>query len=184
MMTGGDQLRLSHRLLGTPLAAAIHRAHARGAVVAGTSAGAAVMSHFMVARGGAGVNPRQGAGQLTFGLGLLPGIIVDQHFSQRCRYGRLISVVAGSPSLLGMGVDEDTAAEIRDGRHLTVVGSGAVFIVNARMAVSDAADARVHDLLLVSGAVGPLTAFRGHVRPTQGNPGLLARKRPDLTRAA
>ena len=64
--------------------------------------------------------------------GLLPGVIVDQHFDQRARYGRLLSIVATSPNLLGMGIDEDTAAEITDGRGLTVVGTGAVFVVDAR----------------------------------------------------
>ncbi len=152
-MTGGNQLKLSQRLVGTPLADAISRAHQRGAVVAGTSAGASVMSLFMISLGADGVTPRQRSGQLTSGLGLLPGVIVDQHFDQRARYGRLMSLVAGSPNLLGMGIDEDTAAEIRDGRRLTVMGSGAVFVVDARGAVSDAPEARRDAPLLVSGAV-------------------------------
>ena len=152
-MTGGNQLKLSQLFVGTPLADAISRAHARGAVVAGTSAGASIMSQFMISLGADGVTPRQRTSQLTSGLGLLPGVIVDQHFDQRARYGRLMSLVAGSPNLLGMGIDEDTAAEIRDGRKLTVVGSGAVFVVDARAAVSDVPEARRGAPLLVSGAV-------------------------------
>jgi len=152
-MTGGNQLKLSQLIVGTPLADAVSRAHVRGAVVAGTSAGASVMSQFMISLGADGVTPRQRTSQLTSGLGLLPGVIVDQHFDQRARYGRLMSLVAGSPNLLGMGVDEDTAAEIRDGRKLTVVGSGAVFVVDARSAVSDVPEARRGAPLLVSGAV-------------------------------
>ena len=152
-MTGGNQLKLSQRLVGTPLAEAITRAHARGAVVAGTSAGASIMSLFMISLGADGVTPRQRTGQLTSGLGLLPGVIVDQHFDQRARYGRLMSLVAGSPNLLGMGIDEDTAAEIRDGRTMTVMGSGAVFVVDARNALSDVPEARREAALLVSGAV-------------------------------
>jgi cyanophycinase len=152
-MSGGNQLKLSQRLVGTPLADAVSRAHARGAVVAGTSAGASVMSQLMISLGADGVTPRQRTGQLTSGLGLLPGVIVDQHFDQRARYGRLMSLVAGSPNLLGMGVDEDTAAEIRDGRNLTILGSGAVFVVDARTAVSDVAEARRDAPLLISGAV-------------------------------
>ncbi len=152
-MTGGNQLKLSQLFVGTPLADAISRAHARGAVVAGTSAGASIMSQFMISLGADGVTPRQRTSQLTSGLGLLPGVIVDQHFDQRARYGRLMSLVAGSPNLLGMGIDEDTAAEIRDGRKLTVVGSGAVFVVDARAAVSDVPEARRDAPLLVSGAV-------------------------------
>jgi cyanophycinase len=152
-MTGGNQLKLSQLFLGTPLAEAVSRAHARGAVVAGTSAGASIMSQFMISLGADGVTPRQRTSQLTSGLGLLPGVIVDQHFDQRARYGRLMSLVAGSPNLLGMGIDEDTAAEIRDGRKLTVMGSGAVFVVDARNAISDVPEARRDAPLLVSGAV-------------------------------
>jgi cyanophycinase len=100
-MTGGNQLKLSQRFVGTPLAEAVRRAHARGAVVAGTSAGASVMSQFMISLGADGATPRQRTGQLTSGLGLLPGVIVDQHFDQRARYGRLMSMVAGSPTCSG-----------------------------------------------------------------------------------
>jgi cyanophycinase len=152
-MTGGNQLKLSQLFVGTPLAEAISRAHDRGAVVAGTSAGASIMSSFMISLGADGVTPRQRSSQLTSGLGLLPGVIIDQHFDQRARYGRLMSLVASSPNLLGMGIDEDTAAEVRDGRKLMVVGSGAVFVVDARGAVSDVPEARRHAPLLISGAV-------------------------------
>jgi cyanophycinase len=152
-MTGGNQLKLSQLFVGTPLADAISRAHERGAVVAGTSAGASIMSSFMISLGADGVTPRQRSSQLTSGLGLLPGVIIDQHFDQRARYGRLMSLVASSPNLLGMGIDEDTAAEVRDGRRLMVVGSGAVFVVDARSAVSDVPEARRHAPLLISGAI-------------------------------
>jgi cyanophycinase len=152
-MTGGNQLKLAQLFVGTPLSDAIARAHERGAVVAGTSAGASIISQFMISLGADGVTPRQRSSQLTSGLGLLPGVIIDQHFDERARYGRLMSLVASSPNLLGMGIDEDTAAEVRDGRVLTVVGSGAVFVVDARMAVSDVPVARRHAPLLISGAV-------------------------------
>jgi cyanophycinase len=152
-MTGGNQLKLAQLFVGTQLSDAITRAHERGAVVAGTSAGASIMSQFMISLGADGVTPRQRTSQLTSGLGLLPGVIIDQHFDERARYGRLMSLVAGSPNLLGMGIDEDTAAEVRDGHVLTVVGSGAVFVVDARMAVSDVPVARRHAPLLISGAV-------------------------------
>jgi cyanophycinase len=179
-ITGGNQLKLSQRFVGTPLGLAVCRAHARGAVVAGTSAGASFMSQFMISLGADGATPRQRTGQLTSGLGLLPGAIVDQHFDERARYGRLMSMVAGSPNLLGMGIDEDTAAEIRDGRKLTVLGSGAVFIVDARTAVSDVAEARRHAPLLVSGAVVHSlptgAAFDLHTAQLIG----FVEKRPDL----
>ena len=111
------------------------------------------MSSFMISLGADGVTPRQRSSQLTSGLGLLPGVIIDQHFDQRARYGRLMSLVASSPNLLGVGIDEDTAAEVRDGRKLRVVGSGAVFVVDARSAVSDVPQARRHAPLLISGAI-------------------------------
>ena len=152
-ITGGNQLKLAQLFVGTPLADAIFRAHERGAVVAGTSAGASIMSQFMISLGADGVTPRQRTSQLTSGLGLLPGVIIDQHFDERGRYGRLMSLVASSPNLFGMGIDEDTAAEVRDGHELTVVGVGAVFVVDARQAVSDVPEARQHAPLLISGAV-------------------------------
>ena len=152
-LSGGSQLKLSQRLPGTPLGDALHRAHARGAVVAGTSAGASIMSQFMISMGEEGITPRQRHSQLSAGLGLLEGVIIDQHFAQRARYGRLMSVVAGSPSLLGIGIDEDTAIEVRDRRTFTVHGSGAVFVLDCRGAISDAPDARRGAPLMVSGAV-------------------------------
>lgn len=152
-MSGGSQLRLSQLLPGTPLGAALHRAHERGAVVGGTSAGASIMSDFMISMGDEGVTPRQRASQLSAGLGLVTGVVVDQHFDQRSRYGRLMSVIAPSPHLLGLGIDEDTAIVVTDGREFTVRGSGAVFVVDCSSALTDAADARAGAPMLVSGAV-------------------------------
>src|SRR5512132_3060054 len=93
-LSGGSQLRLSQYLLGTPLEAALHRAHARGCVVGGTSAGASIMSQFMISMGDDGASPRQRTSQLTAGLGLIQGVVIDQHFAQRQRYGRLMAVCA------------------------------------------------------------------------------------------
>ena len=152
-MTGGNQLKLSQVLTGTPVGRAIHQAYERGCVVAGTSAGASIVSSHMISMGDEGVTPRQRTSQLSAGLGLLPDVVVDQHFDQRGRYGRLLSLVAQSPSLLGMGVDEDTAALITDGHLLEVVGAGGVFLVDASQALSDAHEARQGAPLLVSGAV-------------------------------
>ncbi len=152
-ISGGSQLKLSQYLVGTPVGDAIHAAYRRGAVVAGTSAGASIMSRFMISLGDEGLTPRQRASQLSAGLGLLENVIVDQHFDQRGRYGRLMSLVANSPNLIGMGVDEDTATEIRDERVLSILGTGSVFIIDARAAITDAPDARRGAPLLVSGAV-------------------------------
>ena len=152
-MSGGSQLRLSQYFPGTPLGDALHRAHARGAVVAGTSAGASIMSEFMISMGDEGITPVQRASQVSAGIGLIKGVIVDQHFAQRSRYGRLLSVVAASPSLLGIGIDEDTAIEVTDGSRFTVHGRGGVTVMNCRDVTTDAPDARRGAPLLVSGAV-------------------------------
>jgi cyanophycinase len=151
-MSGGSQLRLSQMLPGTPLGDALHRAHERGTVIGGTSAGASIMSDFMISMGEEGVTPRQRGSQMSAGLGLVRGVVVDQHFDQRSRYGRLMSVIAPSPHLLGIGIDEDTAIVVTDRREFTVRGAGAVFVVDCTTAVTDAADARAGAPMLVSGA--------------------------------
>jgi cyanophycinase len=151
-ISGGSPLRLSQLLPGTPLGEALHRAHDRGAVIGGTSAGASIMSDFMISMGDEGIMPRQRASQISAGLGLVRGVVVDQHFDQRSRYGRLMSVIAPSPHLLGIGIDEDTAMVVTDGREFTVRGSGAVFVVDCTTAVTDAPDARAGAPMLVSGA--------------------------------
>ncbi|MDN5789316.1 MAG: cyanophycinase [Micrococcales bacterium] len=152
-LTGGSQSKLAQNIVGTPVGAAIHRAYQRGAVVAGTSAGASIMSRFMISLGEEGLTPRQRSSQISAGLGLVEDIIIDQHFDQRGRYGRLMSMVACSPNLLGMGIDENTAAEIRDGKAMSIIGAGAIFLIDARNAITDAPDARRGAPLLVSGAV-------------------------------
>lgn len=156
-MTGGNQLKLSSFIIGTPFADAIHAAYARGAAVGGTSAGASIVADHMIAFGSGGSTPKQRMSQLSVGLGLLRGAVVDQHFEQRNRYGRLLSLVAQSPSLLGIGVDEDTAAVVStddEGRQvLEVVGRGAVTVLDGRHMVTDAHAAREHRPILASGVV-------------------------------
>jgi cyanophycinase len=152
-MTGGNQLILAAVVVGTRFGDALRGAYEGGALLGGTSAGASAVSEHMVAFGDEGDTPRQGIAGLAAGLGLLPGVVVDQHFHQRSRYGRLLSLVARSPSLLGVGVDEDTAAVIRGGRVLEVVGSGCVFIADGSSVVTDAPLAEHGAPLLVSGAV-------------------------------
>jgi cyanophycinase len=152
-MTGGNQLKLTSVVAGTRLGVAITEAYARGALVGGTSAGASAVSEHMVAFGDDVVSPRQGAAVSAAGLGLLPDVVVDQHFAERDRFSRLLSLVGRSPRLLGIGVDEDTAAVIRGGRELEVVGAGCVFVADASSAVSDAHLADHGAPLLVSGVV-------------------------------
>ncbi|HEX7189794.1 MAG TPA: cyanophycinase [Actinomycetes bacterium] len=152
-MTGGNQLKLTAVVAGTAFGAAVTAAYGRGAVVGGTSAGASAVSEHMVAFGEDVDSPRQGTTASAAGLGLLRDVVVDQHFAQRNRYARLLSLVARSPRLLGMGVDEDTAAVVRGGRDLEVVGAGCVFVADGSRAVSDAHLAELGAPLLLSGVV-------------------------------
>jgi cyanophycinase len=152
-LTGGNQLKLSSFITGTPFGDAIQEAYQRGTVVGGTSAGASILAEHMIAFGAGGSTPKQRMSQLSAGLGLLRGVVIDQHFEQRNRYGRLLSLVAQSPSLLGLGVDEDTAAVIHDGSRLTVVGRGAVTVVDGQHLISNAFAAKRTTPLLMSGAV-------------------------------
>jgi cyanophycinase len=130
-MTGGSQLRISSALGGTPLAALLRRRHAEGMVVAGTSAGAAVLSQHMISMGESGGTPRRRLVQMAMGLGFAPDLLVDQHFRRRDRMGRLVTALSYNPEPLGLGVDEDTAAMIGADGVLTVLGAGAVTVVDA-----------------------------------------------------
>ena len=152
-LTGGNQLRLSSVVAGTILGRAIIDANHRGAVVAGTSAGASAASTHMMAFGSSGETPKNRMAQMAAGLGLLHNVIVDQHFEQRTRIGRLISVVAQSPSLLGIGVDEDTAAIVYADQTLEVIGRGVVTIVDGSDMVTNSYLAKGYKPMLVSGVV-------------------------------
>ncbi|HEY8598086.1 MAG TPA: cyanophycinase [Thermomicrobiales bacterium] len=136
---GGNQMRLAAILGGTPIEAAIHARHAAGAVIAGTSAGASILSRHMVAMGSSGTAPRSRMAQLAAGFGLIDTAIVDQHFRQRNRIGRLLSLVALNPAQLGLGVDEDTAAIITADGEMTILGRGTVIVVDGQRMSSDSA---------------------------------------------
>ena len=129
-MTGGNQLRLSTTLGGTPLAQKIRRRNAAGMHVAGTSAGAAFMPEHMIAGGIEGSTPHPDMVTLAPGLGLTNKFIIDQHFRQRDRLGRLLTALAYNPFAIGIGLDEDTAAFIRPGDDLEVLGSGGITIID------------------------------------------------------
>ncbi len=129
-LTGGNQLRLSTILGGTPVAQALRRLNAEGVHVGGTSAGAAIMPEHMIAGGKSGPTPRADAVILAPGLGLTNRVIVDQHFRQRGRLGRLLTAVSFNPFVVGLGVDEDTAAFIGPDDTFEVVGSGGVTVVD------------------------------------------------------
>lgn len=129
-LTGGDQLRLTSTLGGTPLFDQLQARFRQRVVVAGTSAGASAISGTMIVGGSSRVPPQRGVIQMSPGLGLLPGVLIDQHFAQRGRFGRLMAAVALNPALLGLGVDEDTAAVVTEGRWLKVIGASGVTVVD------------------------------------------------------
>lgn len=150
--TGGNQARLAGVLRGTALGDKVTQMYRTGAVIGGTSAGASVVSEHMVALGATGETPKQRMASLAQGLGLLPDVVVDQHFAERGRFGRLLGLIAANPNLLGMGVDEDTSAIVTDETLMEVYGRGAVFIAEADRAVTNAYAARGTEPILISGA--------------------------------
>jgi cyanophycinase len=129
--TGGNQLRLSTLLGGTPVAKTVRALNAAGVPVAGTSAGAAFISEHMIAFGDEGSTPVAGSVRLAAGLGLTNRFIIDQHFRQRDRLGRLLTALAFNPFAVGIGLDEDTAAFIAPDNTVHVEGSGGITVVDA-----------------------------------------------------
>jgi len=130
-LTGGNQLRITTMLGGTGVARLIRTLNAHGVHVAGTSAGASVLSEHMMAFGKEGGSPSAGSVRLAPGLGLTNRFVIDQHFRERDRLGRLLAALAYNPFVVGIGLDEDTAAFIRPDNMLEVEGSGTVTIVDA-----------------------------------------------------
>jgi cyanophycinase len=157
-ITGGDQARLVRLLVGTLVMECIRMRNADGVIVAGTSAGASILSALMMA-GGTGVGgnsngsaARKGMVDVVAGFGLLQDIIIDQHFSQRGRMGRLLSVFAGTPGLIGIGLDEDTAVLINREGTLETLGSNMVTIVDGRNTISDFFDRQDGEVLSITGS--------------------------------
>lgn len=130
--TGGDQLKITSLLGGTPIYEEMEKACERGCVFVGTSAGASVMSDTMIVGGDDEESPRKCTLKMAPGLGFLQEVIIDQHFAQRGRIGRLLAGISQNPEILGVGIDEDTAIVIDENGELIVIGSGAVYIVDGR----------------------------------------------------
>ncbi len=129
--TGGAQLRLSTILGGTSVSRLVRQRNAEGVPVAGTSAGASFISEHMIAFGEEGPTPIAGSVRLAPGLGLTNRFIIDQHFRERDRIGRLLTALAFNPFAIGIGLDEDTAAFISPDNVLDVEGSGGITVVDA-----------------------------------------------------
>jgi len=145
--SGGDQLRITSQIGDTPLEARIREIYEAGGVIAGTSAGASVMCETMLVKGTSEESYRIGDLRMAPGLGLIRGVIIDQHFAERGRMGRLLGAVAQNPRVLGIGIDEDTAIVV-EGGHLSVIGSGAVYVADgAGITHSNIAEARTDEPL-------------------------------------
>ncbi|RYZ99132.1 MAG: cyanophycinase [Proteobacteria bacterium] len=149
--TGGDQLKITSELGGTLAADEIFRIYERGGMIAGTSAGASVMSETMLVAGSSDSSYRIGSGVRTApGLGFVKNMIIDQHFAERGRISRLIGVVAQNPRYLGIGIDEDTAIIMDEHESFRVIGKGAVYVIDAHEATeSNVADAAVDTALSI-----------------------------------
>lgn len=158
-MTGGDQKRLVAHVGGSAVERAMRDAYAGGACVAGTSAGASALCAHMLAEGKAELAPEKGAARLGAGLGFVRRVVVDQHFSQRHRFNRLLGVVAQRPALLGAGIDEDTALIVHGRAGIEVMGEGTVTVLDCRGAASNIAD-------IAAGAVPTLLDVRLHLLPS------------------
>ena len=157
--TGGNQLRLSATLGGTSVASLVRRLSARGVPVGGTSAGAAILPEHMIAYGGIGGTPTAGMVSLAPGLGLTNRFLIDQHFRERDRLGRLLSALSYNPFAVGLGLDEDTAAFISPDNVIHAVGSGAITVVDvSQLSPSSVADAREGEPLC-------MTDVRVHILP-------------------
>jgi cyanophycinase len=127
--TGGDQLRITSRIGGAPVCERIREIFGKGGVIAGTSAGASAVSETMLVSAPSSASHRVESLQMAPGLGFLRGVIIDQHFAERGRLGRLVGAVAQNPRLLGVGIDEDTAI-VAEKQRFRVIGSGAVYVVD------------------------------------------------------
>lgn len=159
-MTGGDQKRLVALIGGTVVERAMRQAHTeRRACIAGTSAGASALCTHMLAEGKADLAPEKGAVRLGAGLGFVHRVVIDQHFSQRQRINRLLSVVAQSPFLLGAGIDENTALIVHGRVGFEVMGEGTVTVLDCRAA-------RTNITELPAGAVPTLVGVGLHLLPS------------------
>jgi cyanophycinase len=168
--SGGDQLRITSQIGDTGIEAKVRALYDRGGVIAGTSAGASVMSDTMLVKGTSSETHRIGDLHMAPGLGLIRDVIIDQHFAERGRVGRLIGAVAHNPRVLGIGIDEDTAALV-EGDLLTVIGSGAVYVVDGTgVTYSNLAEERPDNVL-------SMHDVRVHVLGS-GNRFDLARRKP------
>jgi len=128
--TGGDQLRITSQIGDSPLFRCMQEIYHKGATIAGTSAGAAAMPETMLIAGASDKSNQISALEMAPGLAFMQGVVIDSHFAERGRMGRLLGAVAQNPRNIGLGIDEDTAILVTGQEHFEVIGSGAVYVVD------------------------------------------------------
>ncbi len=152
--TGGDQLRITSLIGGTPTYDALKKAHENGTYIVGTSAGASVMSDTMIVGGDDEESPRKCTLKMAPGLGLLKDVIIDQHFAQRGRIGRLLTSVAENPEVLGIGIDENTAIIVDKEGIIEVVGEGAVYFIDgSKISYTNVSELQSDEILSMNNVV-------------------------------
>ena len=128
--TGGDQLKLTSQIGDTPVFQLSYKVYEQGGVIAGTSAGASVLSDTMLVSGEGDASPKAGdALRMAPGFGFIHGVVVDQHFAERGRMGRLLAAVAQNPKSVGLGIDENSAVVVERSRF-RVIGEGGVYVLD------------------------------------------------------
>ena len=149
--TGGDQLKITSQIGDTPIFERLSEIHQAGGLIAGTSAGASVVCETMMVGGDDDGSHRLGVGlRMAPGFGFFPGVIVDQHFAERGRMGRLLGAVSQNPRILGIGLDENTAILVKGRRTFTVIGDGAVYVLDgSTVSYSNIAEERVEKTLSI-----------------------------------
>lgn len=153
-ITGGDQLRLTSILGGSRTDAAIRQAYLSGTVIAGTSAGASVMSDTMIVEGNSSDTPKKSNLGMAHGMGLLQEVVIDQHFAQRGRINRILAAVAQNPLIIGVGIDEDTAIVVSPDERFEVIGSQTVTIADGRHVIfSNISESKPFDPLALTNVV-------------------------------
>lgn len=151
-MTGGDQLRITSILGGTAAGHILKELYLSGGIIVGTSAGASAMSSTMVVRGNDNEPARKCTLKMAPGLGLLDGVIIDQHFDQRGRFGRLLCGICENPGVLGIGIDENTAIKLFPDKHFEIIGDNAVTIIDGKsIKYSNVSELNPNDILAITG---------------------------------
>lgn len=152
--TGGDQLKITSLLGGSELEKLLRDSFLKGLIIAGTSAGASAMSETMITSGPDDEAPKKCTVKMAPGLGLISGVVIDQHFAQRGRLGRLLASVSQNPNVLGIGIDEDTAIIVHSDKTFDVIGSNAVTILDgAKCDYTNVSESRPDDILALTNMI-------------------------------